>query len=154
MKRQIARAHERCPGEISAYGSWLDDAQNLCERAGLLDDERLCDGLLRSYTRRGYSIRDIRQRLQRKGFATELIQRHIEALREAVRDAQGASVDLLAALRYARKARLGPYARTEQDWKTRQKALARLARRGFSYDIASRALGMPQSEAEAHLTEF
>ena len=103
---------------------------------------------MRSYTRRGYSLRDIRQRLQRKGFDGEIIQRHIDALRDAHEDASDISVDLVSALRYARKARLGPFARDTPDWQARRKALARLARRGFSFSVASAALAMPKSEAE------
>ena len=54
---------------------------------------------------------------------------------------QVADPDLAAAIRYAKRRRLGPFQRDEiRRVERRQKDLASLARQGFSYGIAKRVI--------------
>ncbi|MBR0647945.1 RecX family transcriptional regulator, partial [Roseomonas hellenica] len=59
--------------------------------------------------------------------------------------------ELDAALAQCRRRRVGPFARAPEDAAMRLKALAALARGGFSHAIAKRALDMDAEEAEARL---
>ena len=87
MQRQIKRAHERAPGDESEYGPWLGEVEEMCRRIGLLNDRQLCGALAASFGRRGYSLKDIRRRLQHKGFSRDVIDvsidTHIENLERA-----------------------------------------------------------------------
>jgi regulatory protein len=63
----------------------------------------------------------------------------------------GEEAELLAALAFCRRRRLGPFARVAPDAPARMKALAALARGGFAQGIARRALAMDPAEAEDRL---
>ena len=56
------------------------------------------------------------------------------------------NVELLAAIKQARKKRLGPFDILQKH--EHEKSLATMARAGFSYDIASKVLEMDLKEAE------
>ncbi len=101
------------------------------EALGYLNDSRLAQGLLNSYRRRGDAKRLIRQKLQRKGLTSTVID---EALSR-----EDDTSELEAALAFVEKKRLWREWRSE-DYKVRQKVLQRMARRGFAYGIAKAAL--------------
>ncbi len=97
-----------------------------------LDDTRYALGVMTSLNRRGKSRRAIRQKLMLKGLEQGDIKIAMEALAGTAENP-----DLLAAIRYAQRRRLGPFQRDETRRQERkQKDLAALARQGFSYDIA------------------
>lgn len=102
--------------------------------ARILDDERFALGFAQGQRRRGGSTLYVRQKLVARG----LPQLHIEAALESTNNDQEHNEEASAAI-YVRKRRL-----TERydlnDPAQRQKALATLARRGFSFEIARRAL--------------
>ena len=100
----------------------------------------LAEAIIRSQNRRGMAIRQIRQRLRQKGFETECIESGIQTLVANLEASEGINSDLYAALRYAKRRRFGPFTRGESDWKMRQKQMASLARRGFSYETARRVI--------------
>ena len=104
--------------------------------AQLLDDARFALGFAQSQRRRGASARLIRNKLKQRGLSPE----HVDAALAEDSDANQHD-ELSAAQVYARKRRL-----TERydlgDPLERNKALAALARRGFSFDVARRALGL------------
>ena len=102
------------------------------ERLGLVDDARYARDKARSLHRKGASPVLIRARLAEK----QLSQEHIDAAIGAL----GEAAALEAARSYARKRRLGAWGKTPDDREQRQKDLAKLARRGFSYDVAQAAL--------------
>ena len=91
----------------------------------------------------------IAARLREKGVAVATIERALETLGESSGD-----VELAAAVNLARRRRLGPYrpethakGRAKADRSNRkpvaserEKALAALARAGFSYDVARRVI--------------
>lgn len=109
---------------------------------GAVNDAAYAESRARSLTRAGRSRRAVAAHLAAKGVDAE-------TARDALPDDPEA--ELTAALRQARRKRIGPFAAAEADAPTHMKHLATLARAGFSQDIARRALAMPRPDAEDHL---
>ncbi|MBX3224802.1 MAG: RecX family transcriptional regulator [Labilithrix sp.] len=111
---------------------------------GLIDDAAYAASRARSLSRAGRSRRAISAHLAAKGVAAETV-------REALPN--DATVELAAALAFARKRRIGPFARdaADDDRAARQKALAAMARAGFGWSTCERALGMDREEADERL---
>lgn len=103
--------------------------------AGLLDDARYATERARILHRRGASARAVRAGLVNKGIEADDIERALADLRE-----EAAEPELAAALAYARRRRLGPYREAGARAERREKDLAALGRRGFSYDLARRVI--------------
>jgi len=106
-------------------------------RAGLLDDERYTRARVAALQRKGNSMRLIRAKLAEKGLRGPLVDEALDAL--------GRDSELEAAVSYARKRRLGRWGDKGDDRDRWRKDLARLARRGFSFDVADRALRGPDA---------
>ncbi|MBW2275273.1 MAG: RecX family transcriptional regulator, partial [Deltaproteobacteria bacterium] len=105
-------------------------------RRGLVDDRAFALSLCKRLRRRGSSARRIRAGLIGRGVSDELAD-------EVLGCEAGETPDLVAACRYARRRRLGPYRGVERH----ERDLAALARAGFSRDIADRVLGAEDPEA-------
>ena len=150
MKRKITRAHQRAPGDQDAYGVWLQEVEDFCLRIGLLDDSVLCRGITQSLSRRGHGFRDIRMRLKSRGFNGETIDIALENL-----DGQYRRLDLdpdvVAAVRYLKRRRFGPFAKATLTYDDRRRQSAALGRRGFSYQVSRTAMEMAMDDAEAML---
>ncbi len=102
--------------------------------AGLLDDQAYATAQAQSLMRRGNSMRAIRARLYAKGVEREQIEQALTSFTAAKRDP-----DISAAVIVARRRRLGPW-RLSARSDYRKRDLAALARRGFSYAIASQVI--------------
>ena len=107
--------------------------------SGLLDDAAYARSRAESLHRRGNSARMIRGKLRQKGVADEDIENALEA-RGKDGGEDGGDAELQAAVNFARRRRLGPFAAKPPDGEQREKQLAALARAGFSYDIARRVV--------------
>ena len=104
---------------------------------GLLNDESYARAKAQTLRRAGKSRQAIHAKLAIKGLSTAQIE---DALHIA--DEESDNAELTAAQRHAKKKRIGIY-RTDgltQDPALKQKELAVLARAGFSYEIARKAL--------------
>lgn len=104
---------------------------------GYLNDQRFARGLAQSLLNRGLAPRKAVERLRQRGVDSELAAAVIAEL--------GASgeTELSSACRLVKRKRLG-WCRPEADRKERaQKDLGALARAGFSFDVARRALAGP-----------
>jgi regulatory protein len=106
-------------------------------RSGAVDDGAYGRGKAMSLFRQGASLRKIEHKLKERGVP--------EALRRAILrelSDEFTEPDLLAACRFARRRRLGPFRKTraEDESKTRQRELAALGRQGFSFEIARRVV--------------
>ena len=112
---------------------FIDALTTYVTELGYLDDKKLAEGLLNSYRRRGDAQRLIRQKLKKKGIPAAIIADTLSGHTE--------ENELEAALRYIEKKRLTKEWET-LDYKDRQRILQRLARRGFSYGVATKALKM------------
>jgi len=104
---------------------------------GYIDDGAFASARAASLQRRGYGARRVEQALYAAGIADE--------------DAAGAKADaregaLAAALRYAERKRLGPYAPAVPDRAAHQRAFAAMMRAGHPVDIARRLLAMAPGE--------
>jgi regulatory protein len=109
----------------SADVAWIDELLARFARAGLLDDKRVAAGRVAALHDRGTSARAIAMKLRQKGVDAATID-------EAVSVVKDGAAELEAALAYVRRRRLRD--------KDPQKALQALARQGFTYAIAKKAL--------------
>lgn len=139
MMQRVNRAvafHDQDRDEAVAL---LDDALTFFERSGLIDDARWGELAIERWRRRGVSQRVIRGRLSAKGVSHELIQTLLRPDHDA---------EHLAALRLARRRRIGPWnPDPSDDHDLRRKHLGILGRAGFSYDLARRVLDETDREA-------
>jgi regulatory protein len=111
---------------------------------GHVDDAAYAEARARRLARGGRSRRAIGAHLAAKGIAAEIAAAVLPA------DAES---ELDAALVYCRRRRTGPFARAPMDAAARLKALAALARNGFSRNVAERALDMGTDAAETRIIE-
>ena len=103
-------------------------------RLGYIDDKAFALSKARSLTARGYGERRVRQALRGAGIA--------EDDGEAARDhAVGEAVE--AALRLARRRRIGPFANSPLSPKDRERALSAMLRAGHGFALARALLDMP-----------
>ena len=113
-----------------------------CGQLGYLDDRQFAVTLARSQRRRGRSQTMIHQRLRQHALSDDII---VYAL--AVADKNSVNGDLQAAIRFAQRRRLGPFAKRHSthrqrldphEWKKRD--LGAMARAGFSIVISQQVL--------------
>ncbi len=105
--------------------AWIDDVIARCTRAGYLDDARVAAGRASSLHARGKSARAIAHKLRAQGVDDDTARAALEG-----------KDDLEAARAYVRRRRL--HARDPQ------KAIAALARQGFTLTVAKKALAPTQ----------
>jgi len=112
----------------------IEQTIDQCCQLGYLDDRQFAVTVARSQRRLGRSQAVIRQRLRQHALGDDII---AHALAEA--DENSANGDLQAAIRFAQRRRLGPFAQRHsahhqrldaQQWK--QRDLGAMARAGFS----------------------
>ena len=142
--RRAAQAHGSEPGPMIAA---IEPLLDRLEKNGFLDDGAYAEARARSLFRQGNSRRLIGLKLRQKGIAGDRIDAALQALEEAL-DGNDEDYDLLAAQRYARRRRLGPYrigaGKPDQD----RRDLAVLARQGFTLDTARKALAINNNRME------
>ena len=113
------------------------DVERLVERfaeTGLVDDASFALAKSRSLSERGYGRGRVRQALRAAGIE--------EADGEAAHElAAEQAVD--AAVRFARRRRIGPFAIQSPDRPAREKALAAMIRAGHGFDLARSVVDMP-----------
>jgi regulatory protein len=115
---------------------WIESLVERYLGSGVLDDARFARNLARQLNARGKSARAIAQKLNQRGVPSGVAS---ELMTERKQAEPGAELE--AARNYARKRRLGVYRHADERDAYRHKDLASLARQGFSFDIAKRALG-------------
>ncbi len=145
LARRVERWAHAAAAEPEAVAAAKRAAQAVVARlvaAGAVDDAAFAAGRARSLARAGRSRRAIAAHLAAKGVPA--------ALTAALPDDPEA--EFTAALAYARRRRMGPF-RTETgpvpDPTQAQRDLARMARAGFTQDVAIRVLRMDPAAAEA-----
>jgi len=114
------------------------------ERSGILNDSRFAEASIRSLRQRGLGERAILHRLSAKGLEAATVR---EALQRV--DADQGEPELEAALRFVRRKRLGPHRTKAATANDQRKDLQALARAGFSYEVAQRALAADALDADA-----
>ena len=107
--------------------------------AGAVDDASFAESRARRLRRAGRSRHAIAAHLQSKGVPARL-----------ARQPEDPAAELEAALLYAARRRIGPF-RPVPDPAAEPRDLARLARAGFSAEVAKHALGLSRKEAETRV---
>lgn len=141
-KKARRAAAEHGPNPDAA--GWIDALLVRLKDSLLIDDARVAHARVESARARGLSRRRLTQKLRQQGLDADLITETIADVDAragqrfslgpigAIDDVEPVDAELQAALRYAGRRRL--------EKKDPQKALAAIARQGFSFDIARKAL--------------
>lgn len=135
LRQYLATRVKKAGGHEEAQ-AWIEALIERYLGNGLLDDARYARNLATQLTARGKSTRAISQKLRTRGVPGDVAEELMTTRRQ-----EQPGAELEAALAYVRKRRLGPYRSAEKRAEYRHKDLASLARQGFSFDIARRALG-------------
>ena len=106
-------------------------AERMAER-GYVDDAAYAEGRARGMARRGLGARRVGQALRQAGIDADGVARATE---------EASPLD--AALAFARRRRIGPFALAVPDPKTREKQIAALVRAGHGYALARRIADLP-----------
>ncbi len=112
----------------------LEDVVAKFIRSGLLDDGAYLRGSVESLRRRGLSARAIEAKLAAKGVPQGQVR---QALND--RDGEDKDADMTAAIRFAQRKRLGSKGDPV-------KAMAAMARAGFDYETARKALDYKEED--------
>jgi regulatory protein len=138
------RDAEEIAADIAAAREAVSTIVTRFREVGLVNDATFAESRVRSLSRAGRSQRAIAAHLAAKGVDSDTARNALP---------NDAGVELAAALTFARKRRIGPFAREgeEDDRKTKQKALAAMARAGFGWSVCERAFGMDRERADDHL---
>jgi regulatory protein len=145
LRRKIDRSclHHTDQDRDDCY-ALLDTLIGKFTTLGLLDDETYTRNTVSSLRQRGLSERMIVIKLKHQGIPADQVRTALNGF-NADRLLNEEESEMAAALKLARKKKVGPYA-AGQDY-DRNKALAAFARAGFSFDVARRILGMNEDEA-------
>ena len=142
MTRKIRKSCAAHPDQsVDVCLSTLDTVITKFQNIGFLNDAGYANGLSHSLKNRGWPRGRIIQRLKEKGISAELIE-------QAVPAPEG-SDDLIDALVWIKRKKLGSFALREKSF---EKSLAALGRAGFDYNSANRALQMSREEAEERIS--
>ncbi len=138
MTRKIRKSCKAHPDQaFENCLAYLETVIAKFQSLGFLNDEGYAMGLSRSLRNRGWPRNRIVMRLKEKGIAPDLIESAVP-LAEAGDNLQDAIV-------WMKRKKLGPFANKEKEF---EKSLASLARAGFDYNSASKALQMDKEDAE------
>ena len=134
LAKRVKRSVEELGTDAREGARAIDEVIAKLRRLGYVDDARFASARARSMRKRGKSARAVRAALAAQGIAPELVE-------EVLADEEGEDPELEAARAVVKRRRLGPH-RTDEGARLaeKQRDLARLARAGFSYAVAVRAL--------------
>ncbi len=136
--RRVHRSAQFHPLDLHQAAQWVDAVVAKLAATGMLDDQSYAEGRVRALFRRGVSPLAIAQRLREKGVGDEVINRSLKNL-----DQETSDPNLLAAIKFAKRRRLGPYQKPPNRADRKTKDLAALARAGFDYQTAKRVITAP-----------
>jgi regulatory protein len=137
-----ALLHKKAARAAAVHGpsvdaaTWIDALLSRLQDSLLVDDARVAQARVASGRAAGRSRRALRARLKRHGVDEATA---AQALANVDADVDG-DAELQAAVTWAKKKSLAA--------KDRQKALAALARQGFSFDVAKRALDAARADED------
>jgi regulatory protein len=132
--KRIMRSAQEHGTDIEEGRAFIGELLRRYQQAGLLDDAAYAAARTRTLHERGASSRAIRARLAEKGVGAADIEAAFESLAQDI-ECDG-DMDLIAARKYVRRRRFGPWRQPPQRQERREKDLAALARAGFSYGVA------------------
>lgn len=129
----------------------LQDLIRKFQNLELLDDAAYTRGAVLSLRRSGLPAKAVINKLRAKGIAPADSAAALQKL-DLENYSSPEDAERAAALHYVRKKRLGPFAGAKDV--PFDKALARMARAGFSFDTARSVLEMSAQEADTERTVF
>lgn len=132
LERRVYKSHTHHGTDLTEAALWIKDLLDNLESGNLINDRAYAEGRAIALHRRGSSPRMIALKLREKGLRDADINHALSGLRED----HGEDLERSAALRLARRRRLGPFRPPEKRDALRDKDMAALARAGFSYDLA------------------
>lgn len=135
MLRKIDRSVAHWGGERADHLAALDAVIAKLAGLGYVNDESFAAMKTRALHRQGKGSRAIRATLAAKGVDGEMIDHAMEQLAD-----EHPEPDFAAAVKLARKRRLGPFRPPQARAETRSKDMAALARAGFDFDTARRVV--------------
>lgn len=152
--RRAAMTNAAFAADRDAQRALLEEIERIIEthkKSGVLNDAAFADMKVASLRRAGKSARRIGQTLAQKGIRPDIV-----AAALAPEDEESAQdAERRAALAFARKKRLGPFAQhAAPSAKASAKAFASLARAGFSVDVIKGVLNDPIDEPGALFDSF
>ena len=133
------------PDDIAAA---IDATVTRCQTLGYVNDDAFAQSQARSHRRQGRSQLGIRQRLRQHQLGDDVIDAALE-----VADEHAANGELLAACRFARRRRIGPFDHRRNDvdrdaiMQRRQRQLGAMARAGFAMAISRKVFDLADSTA-------
>lgn len=141
LMRKVDRSLAHWGGERAEAAAEVEAVVARLAGLGYVDDAAYAVTKARGLNRQGKGSRVIRQALAAKGVDADTAAAALGRLAEEV-----AEPDLAAAVRLARKRRLGPFRALEQRAEMRHKDLAALARAGIDLDTARRVVDAGEPE--------
>ncbi|HRY23087.1 MAG: RecX family transcriptional regulator [Geminicoccaceae bacterium] len=146
LRRRALREAETLELEAAPVEAAIEALLDDLVRLGLVDDRAFAETRARRLVEKGRPARRIVQELAAKGVDRNVAMGVLEGLGEETPD-----LDLAAALAFARRRRLGPWAVPGGRERTPEQALAAFARAGFPYAVARQVLeaaSLDELEAE------
>lgn len=141
LLRRVRRVEQAQEESFPEAGEWIDATVAALVSRGYLDDRKYALALATQMRERGNSARRIESQLTAKGVPRAVA-------RNVIDDVSGTGGEIAAAVRYARRRRLGPYRLDpEVRGERRERDLAALGRSGFAYEIAARIIAAKDAEA-------
>jgi regulatory protein len=133
MTRKIDKSCRDHPDQTRE--TWITHVRDVVtpyfENLGLLNDDLYSKAVFNSLKNKGYSAAKIKSRMIQKSISSDHIN---ECLNDGFKDSEAVEI-------FARKKRIGKYRPTPYaNHSEKQKDLGKLARAGFSYDLAMRIL--------------
>ncbi|MBR9972507.1 regulatory protein RecX [Magnetospirillum sulfuroxidans] len=141
LARKIDRSLAHWGGERGEHMAAVDAVIAKLTGLGYLNDAAYAEMKTRALHRQGKATRVIRATLAAKGVDSELTDQAVDALAD-----EHLHPDLAAAIRLAKKRRLGPFRLAEARAAFRAKDMAILARAGFDFDTVRQVIDADSSE--------
>lgn len=135
------------------------------EKLGGINDEVYAKNKIRGFVETGKGRRFMSMKLKAKGVAPDLVADSLEKTIGEVSSERANQIEMFSALKFVRSRRLGPFETPREivlkegqrleDFKRAEfaKSMGKLARQGFPFDVARKALEMDLDEARTFLEE-
>ncbi len=139
--RRNAQFHPLEDEKAEEAEGWIEKIMQKLGNMGLLDDSAYAALKVRSGHRQGKGMRAMRFDLGRRGVGDDEIEDGVRQLAAEEGYDTPADADLVAAIEFVRRRKLGPCRKDEEKRaETRNKDMQALARRGFGLDIIRKVM--------------
>lgn len=139
LQRKVFKACHALERDSGTFDDMIAAVVAKCVRIGLVNDRQFTETKIASLRRKGNSRRKIEAHLVAKGVDRDMI--------ETVMTAEPHDENV-AAQKYARRRRLGPYRDPAKRSERRDKDLAAMCRAGFSFEIARHVIDDARNDTE------